>query len=136
MTDLSIGIANLLVRSLRYDEAIANFKKVLDRNPKSSQLHLQIGETYRRKGDLQNAVVYFRKAQEVNPHDARSYVPLAVLLDSVGQQAEARGLYEHILKIQPDNPIALNNLAYIMAETGGDLDQALSLAQRARQKLP
>jgi tetratricopeptide (TPR) repeat protein len=135
-TDLSIGIANLLVRSLRYDEAIANFKKVLDRNPKSSQLHLQIGETYRRKGDLQNAVVYFRKAQEVNPHDARSYVPLAVLLDSVGQQAEARGLYEHILKIQPDNPIALNNLAYIMAETGGDLDQALSLAQRARQKLP
>jgi Flp pilus assembly protein TadD len=63
-------------------------------------------------------------------------VPLAVLLDSTGRQAEARATYEQILKLQPDNPIALNNLAYMMAETGGDLDQALTLAQRARQKMP
>jgi len=44
--------------------------------------------------------------------------------------------YQKILQLQPDHPIALNNLAYIMAESGGDLDQALTLAQRARQKLP
>jgi len=40
------------------------------------------------------------------------------------------------LKIEPDHPVALNNLAYIKAEEGVDLDEALTMAQRARQKLP
>jgi Flp pilus assembly protein TadD len=45
-------------------------------------------------------------------------------------------LYEQVLKLQPDNPIALNNLAYLMTERGGDLDLALTYAQRAKQKYP
>jgi Flp pilus assembly protein TadD len=40
------------------------------------------------------------------------------------------------LKIQPDNPVALNNLAYLKAEKGIDLDQAQTMAQRARQRAP
>jgi tetratricopeptide (TPR) repeat protein len=32
--------------------------------------------------------------------------------------------------------VALNNLAFIVAESGGDLDRALTYAKRARQKLP
>jgi Flp pilus assembly protein TadD len=32
--------------------------------------------------------------------------------------------------------VALNNLAYILAEEGRDLDQALTYAQRAKQRLP
>ncbi len=36
----------------------------------------------------------------------------------------------------PDNPVALNNMAYALAETGGDLDAALNMAQRAKQRLP
>jgi len=134
--DLRIGVANLQVRSKKYDEAIANFKKALERSPKSSDLRLSIGEAYRLKGDIQSAVDFFRKAQVANPDDARVYLPLAMLLDATGRQPEARTAYEHVLKLQPDNPIALNNLAYMLAETGGDLDRALALAQRARQKLP
>src|SRR5262249_40158431 len=34
------------------------------------------------------------------------------------------------------NTLALNNLAYLLAESGGDLDEALQLAQRAQQKQP
>jgi len=61
---------------------------------------------------------------------------LAVLLEKAGKPAQARPMYEQVLKLQPDNPFALNNLAYIITEGGGDLDQALAFAQRARQKLP
>ena len=59
-------------------------------------------------------------------------------MEKTGKRAQARPLYEQVLKLQPDNPIALNNLAYLLAETGSqaDLDQALQLAQTARQKLP
>ena len=37
---------------------------------------------------------------------------------------------------QPGNGVALNNLAFLIAESGGDLDQALTYAQRAKQILP
>jgi Flp pilus assembly protein TadD len=124
------------VRARRFDEAIANYRRVLEKDPKSVDLHIQIGETYRFKGDVASAVSYFRKATQLSPNDPRAYLPLGVLLDTLGQRAEAKTIYQQILKLQPDQPIALNNLAFLMAESGEDLDQALSLAQRARQKLP
>jgi Flp pilus assembly protein TadD len=61
---------------------------------------------------------------------------LALVYDVAGRPEEARQGYEQVLKIQPDNAAALNNLAYSMADQGVDLDKALSYAERARAKLP
>jgi tetratricopeptide (TPR) repeat protein len=35
--------------------------------------------------------------------------------------------------VDPNNAIVLNNLAYLLAETGGDLNDALTKVQRAKQ---
>jgi predicted Zn-dependent protease len=40
------------------------------------------------------------------------------------------------LKINPSHAVALNNLAFIKAQEGVDLDQALTMSQRARQAMP
>ena len=40
-------------------------------------------------------------------------------------------MYQKSLQIQPDNPVASNNLAYVMLQTGGNVDVAISLAQTA-----
>ena len=40
------------------------------------------------------------------------------------------------MQIDNSAPVAANNLAYIYAEEGGNLDVALQLAQTAKQKLP
>ncbi|MCL6506208.1 MAG: tetratricopeptide repeat protein, partial [Bryobacteraceae bacterium] len=44
--------------------------------------------------------------------------------------------YEKILRLEPDSHVDLNNLAYVIADMGGDLDLALTYAQRAKQRLP
>ena len=44
--------------------------------------------------------------------------------------------YEQALKLDPDLAVAKNNLAYLLAETNGDLDRALELAQEAKERLP
>jgi len=49
---------------------------------------------------------------------------------------QAKAVYEQILKIDPNQPIALNNLAFRKAEEGVDLDSALAMAQKARQLAP
>ena len=49
------------------------------------------------------------------------------------------GGYETLKKalaIQPEQPIAANNLAFLMVNSGQNLDVALSLAQTARRGMP
>ena len=109
---------------------------MLDKSPRSSDVWLRLGETYRRSGDLNNATSSFKKAQELAPNNVVPHLQLALLYDTTGKKTDARPVYEQILRIQPDNAVALNNLAFMLADNDTDLDQALTMAQRAKQQRP
>ena len=91
---------------------------------------------YRQIGDVQNAVESFGRAIDLLPNDPAPLAELAMLLHTTGNVGRARLLYEKVLTIQPDNEIALNNLASIISEDGSDLNRALQLADRAKKKSP
>jgi len=96
-----------------------------------------MGEVQRRKGDLAGAVASMQKARDIVPNNSTVLNTLAILLDLAGRKPEAKQAYEAALRIASENPVVLNNLANLLATTpGGDLDQALAYAQRAKQKLP
>jgi len=61
---------------------------------------------------------------------------LAMLLQMTERTAEATALYQESIKIQPDNIIAINNLAWIMCDQQGKPQQALKLAQRGLKLAP
>jgi tetratricopeptide (TPR) repeat protein len=134
--DLRLALANLYVSDLRYDDALKIFNALLQLDPKSSDLLVRVGETQRRKGDINTAIETFRRASQAAPTDTKPLLQLGLLMDGTGRREQAKPIYEQILKIQPDHPVALNNLAFIKAEEGVDLDEALTMAERARQKLP
>ncbi|MEI9811891.1 MAG: tetratricopeptide repeat protein [Acidobacteriota bacterium] len=134
--DLKIGVANLYVRGERYDEAVKKYQEVLSKDPKSADVLFKLAETYRRKGDLNQAIDTFRKASQAAPSDPAPLLQLGLLMDGTGRREQSKPIYEQILRIQQDHPIALNNLAFIKAEEGTDLDSALSMAQRALQAMP
>jgi tetratricopeptide (TPR) repeat protein len=138
--DFHLAIGNTAVRAGKYDLAIGEFQKVLDSLDKGSRsrgdLYLRIGETYRRKGDLGNSILNLQKARETLPENVVVLSTLALVLDSAGRRSEARQVYEATIKIDGNNGVALNNLAFLLAENGGDLDQALSMATKAKQLLP
>jgi Flp pilus assembly protein TadD len=58
------------------------------------------------------------------------------LLSLQGKADEARNRFEQALALDPQMPIAANNLAWDYAERGGNLDVALKWAQTAKAKLP
>jgi tetratricopeptide (TPR) repeat protein len=134
--DLKIFLAHLEVRSARYDEAIGIYKALLEKEPKSPTLLMQLAETQRRKGDENAAIESFRRCTQEAPNSTQCLLQLGLLMEGTGKRDLAKPIYEQILKIEPDHPVALNNLAFIKAEEGSDLDQALTMAQRARQKAP
>ena len=139
-SDYHLALGNTGVRAGKYDLAISEFQTVVNLAEKNSKAagdaYLRMGETYRRKGDLNNAVAVLQKARETLPDSSLVINTLALILDAAGRKHEARMAYEQCLKVDPRNGVALNNLAYLLAENNGDLDQALTYAQRAKQILP
>ena len=138
--DLLVGLGNTAVRAGRYDEAVGYYQRVLDGLDKNSnsrgEIYLRMGETYRRKGDDNNAIAALQKARTALPESEMVLNNLALVLDHGGRRNEARAVYEALVRMDPNNAVALNNLAYLMVETGLDSDVALSYAQRAKQLLP
>ena len=61
---------------------------------------------------------------------------VGLLLQAEGDLDGARGRFERVLEIDPEAAVAANNLAWIYAEHGGNLDVALHLAQVAQTRLP
>ncbi len=139
--ELLMQLGNTAVHLGRWDDAINSYQKALDSLDKNAtrergEVLVRMGETYRLKGDAQNAVVYLQKAREALPDNPLVLGALALVLDGAGRWTDAQQVYQATIKMDPNNAVSLNNSAFLMAEHGGDLDSALTMATKARQLLP
>jgi tetratricopeptide (TPR) repeat protein len=134
--DLRRAYANTAYRDGNYQLALKELRGLLERNPNDVGLMMRVGETLNQMGDLNGAIEIVEKAKAAAPNNTVPTLTLAVLWDQAGESQKAKPLYQQVLQIEPDNPMALNNLAFVMAEEGVGLDEALTMAQKAKQKLP
>lgn len=86
--------------------------------------------------DAAGAITNYRHAITLSPNDTALYTALGVVYESQGNWAQAQAIYQSALAIQPEEPLASNNLAYLMLEHGGNVTVALTLAQAARRGFP
>lgn len=133
---LSLAWGNIAIRAKKFDEGIAAFKKVLEGDPKNFDVHMRIAEGYRQKKSLAEAIDYWKKAAELMPTHVSPVLFRAMALDEVNRKTEAAPLYEQVLKLEPDNAVALNNYSFYLADQGANLDLALTYAQKAKSKQP
>jgi len=130
---------NILTRAGRYDEAITYFQSLITPTRPAAQqadAYLRIGEAYRRKGDDKSSIAALQTARRLSPDNPTIVSTLALVLDHAGRRDDAALLYREALRINSNNGVALNNLAYSITEAGGDLNRALALAQKAHAVLP
>ncbi len=88
------------------------------------------------EGKLDSARNILAEVLTREPHNSRALVQMAQIEDKTGQPLEAIDYYEKAIQEDANNPPALNNLAYLLADTGKDPDRALTLAQQAKELLP
>jgi len=138
--DLRMALANTAALMGKYDLAVEEYEKLLNSLDKNSagrgDVYLRMGEVDRRKGDLNSAIVNLQKAREFQPENKIALETLGLVLDQAGRWTEAKQVYEAVLRLDSNDPVVLNNLAFLMAEHNGDLDDALGKAQRAKQLMP
>jgi tetratricopeptide (TPR) repeat protein len=87
-------------------------------------------------GNAGAAVSKWQAWSNAHPNDAQGDVILATLFEAQGNVNAAMDSYKKALAIQPDNPVAQNNLAFLMLNNNQDVDMALSLAESARRSMP
>jgi tetratricopeptide (TPR) repeat protein len=102
-----------------------------------ANLYVQIGATYRLLGDRDQAIENYQKAREIMPENEVVLSALGLVYSEAGRIKESRQAYEACLKINPNNALVLNNLAFLLADgSPSDIDQALNYAQKARGLAP
>ena len=82
------------------------------------------------KNQLNAAIEQYNKSIEKQP-SASVYSLLGMLEDTRENSDAAEKNYRKALEIEPKMPIAANNLAWLIANKQGNLDEALKLAQTA-----
>ena len=95
-----------------------------------------MGQLQRQLGQNDAALESFRHASEADPQNINALISQAILLDALGKKKEAGVLYNRVLGIDPNNAPALNNLAFMNADKGTNLDQAMTFAERAKKQAP
>lgn len=133
---LRTALGMVAVSARNFPEATEYYEAILKDSPDSSDILMRLGDAYNRSGKHDQAYQTYERARKLLPNQMEPLLQMALALEGAGKRNEAKPLYEQILKQQPDNAVALNNLAYWLLDNNGDLDLALSYAQRAKQKLP
>jgi tetratricopeptide (TPR) repeat protein len=138
--DLVRALADVEMKNRQYDKAIADYQSVVDQYRaaplEEAQIIERMGESYEIKGDLQKSLDSYRRARQLAPSNTLYIRRIADLLDRQGKSEEAVAAYRDAMKIDPTNAIVMNNLAFAISRSGQNLDEALTLAQRAKQQLP
>jgi tetratricopeptide (TPR) repeat protein len=129
-------LANTEAVAGNFDAAIAAAQKLVALQPNSAQGRLQLADIFTLQGDNNRALEADRQAAKLAPADLIAGLEFARALGRADRVDEARTQYEAVLKAHPDNEMALNDMAFFICEHGGNLDQALSFAQRALQRVP
>ncbi len=130
------ALADVLMHMGRLPEARAQLEQLARNNPDHVEVQVRLGTVQSQLGDRSAAIQSYQKAHQLQPSDVKAALGYALLLDEAGDKEQARAAYEEVLKLDPENSSALNNIAYIQADQGVDLDRALGFAQRALQRSP
>jgi tetratricopeptide (TPR) repeat protein len=116
--------------------ALDSAQKAMQLAPSSSDAAQVYTEAQVALGNIDPAISIWQNWITSHPNDPNATNVLGSLYESKGDQEKAMEEYKKTLAIDSSNPVASNNLAYLMVENGQNVDVALSLAQTARRGLP
>ena len=74
-----------------YDQAIEDFDKAIELNPKLTEAYYNRGNAYYGKKDYDKAIADYNKAIELNPNYAEAYYNRGVMYMNKGSKAERNG---------------------------------------------
>jgi len=119
-----------LSRNIVWSSDLKLWMDCLAKSPRKARPYRIYADSLKKANDLDRAIMYYRKAMQLDSQSPMTYNNLGVILEDKGMLDQATSLYQKALSIWPDYPDALNNLGNICLKQGR-IDEAASYFTKA-----
>lgn len=120
----------------RVQDAENSLRKAFELDPKLASSAFRLSEIEMKQGKLDEAMNLLSQVSQLEPQMASVEIRMGQISEMKGDWKGAENFYTNALNIDKEDPIAKNNLAWVYAEHGGNLDVGLKLAQEAKEASP
>jgi TolB-like protein/Flp pilus assembly protein TadD len=125
----SLGIT--LVSARRYDEAIEQLRRTIEMDPTFYPTYWFLGDAFRNKGDLSQAIAEYEKAAQLDP-DPIVLGALGHAYATAGRKEDARKILDRLTALSEQRYVPAYPLAVIYLALG-DKDEALRWLEKGYQ---
>lgn len=115
------------------DKALLAVEKAVRTEGSSKRINL-FAHSLSASGNPKRAIQVLRDWLKTNPKDGTSWTTLGMLQQQIGKNEAATRSYEQALEIAPDNPVILNNIAWLYHLAGDK--RALESSAKAYEIAP
>jgi tetratricopeptide (TPR) repeat protein len=112
------------------------FRQAIDADAANLDAYGLLASLYLKQNRLDEGRAEFEKLAARRPNTVSYKTMVGMIFDVQQRPDDAMRVYEEIVKSTSGGGVAANNLAYHYVTRGERLDEALNLAQRAKQQLP
>ena len=107
------------------DEAISEYRRVLELDPDHIEAHNNLGVAYRMMGMLEEALREHERVLKLKPDDAGTHYNLGLLYLDMEDYERAVSEFERATQLSPGYLSAYKNLGVIYEDNIGDKEKAL-----------
>jgi tetratricopeptide (TPR) repeat protein len=119
-----------------YPAAEAALRKAVDLDKNNTDALEKLGKVQVQEGSADQALALYLQSIKDNPREVRFFILAGELYEAKQNWDQAKAMYQQALSLSPDQPLASNNLAYVILQQGGNVDVAMGMAQTARRGMP
>jgi len=102
----------------RLDEAMAEFRRAIELDPKAAWAHHTLGMCWQDRGELDEAMAEYRRAIELDPKAAWAHFALGTCWAKRGELDEAMAGYRRATEFDPVGGMAHASLAHALLRSG------------------
>jgi predicted Zn-dependent protease len=118
------------------DKAEQALRRAVAADPRFATGFGMLAQLYMKQHRLDEARAEFEGMVKRDPKAVGPRTIVGMILETQGKREEAKRWYEATVAEIANAPVVANNLAFIYAEQGANLDVALQLASSAKQQMP
>jgi tetratricopeptide (TPR) repeat protein len=133
---LQFALGRWLLRNGQSAEARKAFADAWQADPNYWESGLELGLLDMKENRNDSARQIFERAAAFPAARPQAEIGLGMLDEKAGNSSGAVVHYRKVIELEPNNPIALNNLAFRVASDTGQIDEALRYAQQAMETAP
>ncbi|MBF9061379.1 tetratricopeptide repeat protein, partial [Rhodobacterales bacterium HKCCSP123] len=123
------NLGNALTSLGRYYDAIKSYQISIEAKP-SGDAYFGLGNALKSSGDLDNALIFYRRALSVDPKHFAAASNMGNVYRAQGKFEEALKFYRRAVEINPSHPQTYNNMGALFQDLGL-FDKAISCLEEA-----